>query len=445
MPKSFILPGQPTRYARDQNFRIEHTKIEIELYFESSSMSGIVSHRVTSIGRPIKYVKFDSVDLSIKSTKVNGKNASFTIGGTSVKVDLGFELSLGSSAEIMIDYSGAPKKGLYFRGPTKKHPTRFVHAFTQGQSEDSKYWVPCYDYPNMKATSEVLIQVPANMIAVSNGRLVSVRDSGVNKKLWHFTQEIPHSSYLQSLVVGEYEKISEVHDGVSVEYYVPSARKQDAARSFSKTPKMLDYFSTVTGLKYPYPKYSQAVVSDFMFGGMENISATTLTDTTLHDERSHLDYQSDDLVSHELAHQWFGDLITCRDWSHAWLNEGFATYFNALFREHDRGWDDFQYAMQVNFDTLAEEIDERYHRQIVEKRYWDSEELFDMHTYMKGAWVLHGIRGVLGDDLFWKAVKLYVSTNRATNVETSDFRKAIEQVSGLNLEKYFEQWLYSPG
>ena len=445
MPKSFVLPGQPTRYARDRYFRIEHTKLELELNFESASISGVVSHRITPMGKPVRSIQLDSVDLSIKSTKANGKSCSFSSGETTLRVDLGFELLAGTSAEVAIEYSGAPKKGLYFRGPTKHHPTRFVHAFTQGQSEDSKHWFPCYDYPNMKATSEVLLQVPANMVAVSNGRLVSVRDSGINKKLWHFSQEIPHSSYLQSIVVGEYEKISDVHDGILVEYYVPSSRIHDASRSFSKTPKMLDYFSNVTGMKYPYPKYSQAVVSDFMFGGMENISATTLTDNTLHNERAHMDFQSDDLVSHELAHQWFGDLITCRDWSHAWLNEGFATYFNALFREHDRGWDDFQYTMHVDFDTLSEEIDERYHRQIVEKRYWDAEEMFDMHTYMKGAWVLNGIRGVLGDDLFWKALRHYVSTHKERSVETSDFRKSIEQVSGLDFEKFFDQWLYSPG
>ena len=363
MPRSFILPGQPTKYARDRNFRIEHTRIEIDLDFDKCSISGQVTHKISPFANRLRSVEFDSVDLAIIEAKVNGKDASFNIGPSSVRVDLGFDLDPGSSAEVNLSYTGTPKKGLYFRGPTKNYPTRFLHAFTQGESADNRYWFPCYDYPNNKGTSEVLVHAPSNMTVISNGRLISVTEAQTGKKLWHFSQEIPHSSYLQSLVVGEYEKISELHGGISVEYYVPSERKQDAARSFGKTPKMLDFFSKVTGQKYPYPKYAQSVVSEFMFGGMENISATTLTDLTLHDEREHMDYQSDDLVSHELAHQWFGDLLTCSDWSHAWLNEGFATYFNALFREQDNGWDDFQYAMQINYEFLIEEVEERYHRQ----------------------------------------------------------------------------------
>ena len=263
--------------------------------------------------------------------------------------------------------------------------------------------------------------------------------------MWHYSQEIPHSAYLLSLIVGNYERIAEDCDGISVEYYVPRDRKADAARSFQKTPRMLDFFGRITGLKYPYPKYSQSVVSDFMFGGMENISATTLTEKTLHDERAHLDFQSENLVSHELAHQWFGDYLTCKDWSHAWLNEGFATYFNALFREYEEGPEDFQYAMYSNFEKLNDDSNERYHRQIVEKRYWDPEEMFDSHAYEKGSWVLNAIRGILGDDLFWKAIRKYVATYKLSLVETSDFRKILEEVSGLNFEQFFEQWLYSPG
>jgi aminopeptidase N len=165
----------------------------------------------------------------------------------------------------------------------------------------------------------------------------------------------------------------------------------------------------------------------------------------LHDERAHLDFTSDNLVSHELAHQWFGDLLTCKDWSHAWLNEGFASYFTALWREHDLGVEDFQYFMYNPYmDKLVDELD-RYHRAIVTKKYWDADELFDSHTYEKGAWVLNGIRGLLGDELFFKAIKQYVSKHKNSNVETADFRKELEEVSGQDLENFFDQWLYSPG
>jgi len=445
LPSSFILPGQPTRYTRDVPFKIEHLKLELDPDFESRKILAKSSFKIAAFGGPISHIELDAVDLNFKSILVNGAVAKFETRPRLVRIELGFELQAGSTLDLVIEYAAAPKKGLYFRGPSKDFPNRFVHLFTQGQAEDSKYWYPCFDYPNMRFTSEVLVKSPADMIVVSNGKLVSTKEIENGKKLWHYSQEIPHSSYLLSVIVGHYERIAEDCDGISVEYYVPRDRKADAARSFQKTPQMLEYFRRVTGLKYPYPKYSQSVVSDFMFGGMENISATTLTEKTLHDERAHLDFQSENLVSHELAHQWFGDYLTCKDWSHAWLNEGFATYFNALFREYDEGPEDFQYTMYSNFEKLNDDSNERYHRQVVEKRYWDPEEMFDSHAYEKGSWVLNAIRGTLGDDLFWKAIRKYVATYKLSLVETSDFRKIVEEVSGLSFEQFFEQWLYSPG
>jgi aminopeptidase N len=445
MPREFVLPGQPTKYARDLTFKIEHTKLEVELFFDTRSLRARVAHRLRPIANPIRFLELDAAELAISSVKVNEKKVEYQTGPTTIRIDLGSELAPDSAVEVEIDYSGTPKKGLYFRVPTKEHPETTVHAFTQGQAEDTKYWMPCYDYPNMKATFEAFVTAPGNMTAVSNGELVSVRDATGGKKLWHFSEEVPHSSYLHSLVVGEYEKMSEARDRVAIEYYVPAAKKDLSSRSFQKTPKMMAFFGKFTGEEYPYPKYAQTVVADFMFGGMENITATTLTDRTLHDERAHLDFQSENLVSHELAHQWFGDLITCKDWSHAWLNEGFATYFNALFREVEEGANDFQYTMYGNWEKVQEEVDERYERRIVENRYWHADELFDSHTYEKGSWVIHGIRGILGDRLFQRVIQHYVAKNRAANVETGDFRKALETISGLNFERFFEQWLYSPG
>ena len=427
------------------HFEIEHLKLEIEPDFESKKILAKTTSKIRAVGKPISFVEIDAVDFAFKSIKVNGVKAKYETRPRSVKVDLGSELQIGMTLYLEMEYTAIPKKGLYFRGPSNDFPNRFVHLFTQGQAEDSKYWYPCFDYPNMRFTSEVIAKVSANMVVVSNGKLLSTKETNDGKKIWHFSQEIPHSSYLLSLIVGNYETIVEDHDGISVEYYVPADKKGDAVRSFQKTPLMLDFFGRVTGLKYPYPKYAQTVVSDFMFGGMENISATTLTEKTLHDERAHLDFQSENLVSHELAHQWFGDYIACKDWSHAWLNEGFATYFNALFREYDEGSDDFQYTMYSNFEKLSDDSNERYHRQIVENRYWDPEELFDSHTYEKAAWVLNGIRGLLGEDLFWKAIRKYVAKWKVSIVETSDFRKILEDVSGVDFEEFFKQWLYSPG
>jgi aminopeptidase N len=446
MPRSFVLPGQPTSYARSRNFNITHTKLELELDFERKSINGRVFHIIEPIGNSINFVEFDSAELSIESISVKGQKISdYQTRSRSILIPLGFELKTGNKTEVEINYTAVPRRGLYFRAPNKEFPEWKVHAFTQGQSEDSKFWYPCYDYPNMRTTTEMLITVPSNMIVVSNGKLVSCSEEKGGRRTWHFLQEIPHPAYLTSLVAGEFKVSEEMYQGVLLQYVYPEGRDEEARRSFEKTPRMIDFFSKVTGQNYPYPKYSQSTVSDFMYGGMENISATTLTDRTLHDERAHLDFTSDDLVSHELAHQWFGDLLTCKDWSHAWLNEGFATYFAALWREQDLGPDDFQYFMYYPYmERLTEELD-RYHRAIVTKKYWDADELFDSHTYEKGAWVLNGIRGMLGDDLFFQGIREYVSRHKNSSVETTDFRKILEEISGQDLEYFFDEWLYSPG
>ena len=441
MEKPYVLPGQPTRYAREKNFDILHTKLEVELDFANKSIQGKVTHALNAVA-PILSIELDAAELKINSAKIDGKDAHYSTTGNKLKITSSAPLK--GSFNVEIEYSSTPRKGLYFRGPSKKYPNRFIHAFTQGQAEDSKYWFPCYDYPNMRSTTEMIIKAPKEYLAISNGILVSSKEDG-SKKIWHYKQEVPHPSYLVSLIVGEYERIHENHNGVLLEYYVPKDRVNDVQRSFAKTGKMIDFFSNITGQPYPYPKYAQSVVSDFMFGGMENITATTLTEKTLHDERTHLDATSDMLVAHELVHQWFGDYITCRDWSHAWLNEGFANFFAALFREHDEGVDEYQYFLNGYRENLFDEMDEHYERTIASKQYFDPEERFDSHTYEKGAWVLNALRGYMGDELFFHGMRNYVSSHKNGLVETFEFRRAMEDSSGLNLEPFFEQWIFSHG
>ncbi len=446
MPRSFILPGQPLRYARSHEFKIKHTKLEVELDFEQKAITGTALHVVEPVGAPINSIELDSAELFIKSVTVNQREARYQTKARSLRIELGFELTVGNAADVQIQYSAKPRRGLYFREPTAEFPDRKVHAFTQGQSEDSKFWYPCYYYPNMRTETETLITAPSNMIVVSNGKLLEQKQVANGKKrTWHFQQQVPHPAYLLSLVAGDFKSVQELHRGVELQYVYPEGKDEEAKRSFGNTGRMIDFFEQVTGQEYPYPKYAQSAVADFMFGGMENIGATTLTYRTLHDARAHLDFTSDNLVSHELAHQWFGDLLTCKDWSHAWLNEGFASYFNALWVEHDQGARDFQYYMYNPFEEGLNIELERYHRAIVNKHYWDADELFDAHTYQKGAWVLHGLRGFLGDQLFFQGIKNYVAAHKNSNVETADFRKALERVSGKDLESFFDQWLYSAG
>ncbi len=365
---------------------------------------------------------------------------------TSLRILPDTVLPVGDAASVEIDYRAKPKIGLHFRGPDASHPDRQLHAYTTGLLlEDPMYYFPCYNYPNMRMTTETLITIPSRMVAIASGKLISIADVSGGKRKWHFRMDTSHVSDVLSIVVGEFAKMQDNFRGIPLEYYFPAGKEDEARRSFQDTPKMMEFFSNVTGVNYPFPKYAQVVVSDFYNGGMEHITAATLTDETLHDERADIDFRSTDLLSHELAHQWFGDLISLRDWSQAWVNEGFATYFNALFHEHDQGKDDFLYYMHSFLEPLKEEISKHYQRPIVTKLYSDSHELFDSHTYLKGAWVLHGIRGILGEEIFWKAVKLYVRQNKEKIVESSDFRRAVEEASGMDFERFFDEWLARPG
>ena len=252
-------------------------------------------------------------------------------------------------------------------------------------------------------------------------------------------------SYLMTLAAGEFTMIEERAGNTPVTYYVTPGREDDARRAFGNTPKMIQFFERAIGVPYPYAKYAQVAVADFIFGGMENTSATTQTDSTLHDARAHLDFKSDPLVAHELAHQWWGDLLTCRDWAHAWLNEGFATYFEALWCEENLGADEFAWNVRQDREAYLDEDANHYRRPIVCNRYRTPIELFDRHLYEKGSLVLHMLRRVTGDELFFKSLNLYCTRHRGANVITQDLQRAFEDTTGRNLDFFFDQWVYKEG
>jgi aminopeptidase N len=441
--KPFILPTSYPHFPPDRQVTISHIKIDITPDFEKQTISAEATLTLQS-----KRDGIDSVTLNLKGMTVHSvKDESelyFEHEGENLIVSLGKPLNRGEQREITIKYSGRPVKGLYFRKPDSFHPERPLQLWTQGEDEDSHYWFPCIDFPGLKLTSEVIAHVPRQMTAISNGKLLEVREEP-EKKRYHWRQDKPHSVYLISLVAGEYIEIKEEVDGIPLYYYVYRGREEDAKRSFSETPKMLKFFSEKIGYRYPWDKYSQTVVSDFIFGGMENTSATTLTDTTLHDERAHIDFSSVPLVAHELAHMWFGDLLTCKHWKHGWLNESFATYFQLLYTEHSRGKDEFLMEQLEDFASYLEEFNSNYARPIATNIYESPSELFDRHLYEKGGLVLNMIRAKLGEEDFWRSISNYVNRNAFGTVETSDFARAIEDVTGISMDEFMEQWIFRPG
>lgn len=443
----FELPGTEPQYAPDRKVDVTHIKLDLTFEIENKTMHGTAEISFTTIQGHLHRVTLDAAEMEIlKVSTPDGHTLNFEHTGSKLHIELSTSLEKDEESVVIIDYKVVePRLGLYFVLPDDDYQDKPVQIWTQGQDEDSKYWFPCFDYPNEKATSELIATVDEKYFALSNGVLAETRhDKSAGTKTYHWYQDVPHVSYLISLVVGEYVERTEYYKDIPLSYYVQPGREEEGERSFGKTPDMVKFFSEKLNFDYPYKKYAQIVVEDFVFGGMENTSATTQTAMTLHDERAHQDYESEPLVAHELAHQWFGDLLTCKDWSHAWLNEGFATYFEALYREHDLGEAEFRYEMYQNAKQFFQE-DGKYRRPIVTNKYREPIDLFDRHLYDKGSLVLHMLRYELGDELFWKVMHHYLETHQGGNVETIDLIRAIEEITGRNMKRFFDQWVFGAG
>ena len=442
------LPGDRPHYAPDKVARIQHIRLDITLDVSNKRVAGECATTLIAINDGLQSVDFDAVEMTIESvTLPDGTALAYEYENERLRVHLPSPQAAGAPFTLAVRYAAAPRRGLYFVAPDDAYPDKPAQVWSQGQDEDSRHYFPCvYDFPNQKATSEMLVTVPEEFYVLSNGTLQDTREDILAKtKTYHWRMDVPHSCYLMSLAAGEFSEVRADADGVPVLYYAQKGREEEVRRTLANTPDMVRFFGEKLGVPYPYSQYAQVFVADFIFGGMENTSATTLTDTVLHDERAHIDYSADSLVAHELAHQWFGDLVTTRDWAHAWLNEGFATYFDALYKEHHEGEDEFRYWMQGVAQTYFSEDPGHYRRPLVSNVYHEPIDLFDRHLYEKGALVLHMVRYLLGDDLFWKSMNHYLTKHRAQNVVTLDFMRAIEEATGHNLEGFFQQWVFSAG
>lgn len=436
--KKFELPGSRPHYPPSLSFTVTHMRLAIEPDLQERSINCDQKLSITIL-QDIDAIKLDAAELQIKSVSAGGKLDFRSIDDV-LAVKLGRTMKEGSKIELAIIYTAKPRQGFYFVAPDKHYPNKHLEAWTQGETTQAKYWFPCIDHPQVKFSSAISVTVQQGFTAISNGKLLKVEQRG-KKQIYHWSEANPHAAYLALVVVGKY---AETTDG-NLQYYVPPERKQDASRTFEQTPNMVKFFEDYLGTKYPYEKYAQVAVQDFVYGGMENSSCTTLTLDTLHDKKAHLDFTSDHLVSHELAHQWFGDLVTCRDWQHIWLNEGFATYCEALYWEASRGNDEFQYYVMQNADDYFEEAGTRYARPIVTKVYKHPDDLFDRHSYEKGGCVLHMLRHRVGDRHFRRSLKTYLQRFANATAETDDLRKVFELETGKSLQQFFDQWLYREG
>jgi len=437
--RPFALPGARPHYGPDKRVDVVHIDLHLTPDLAAKTLAGICTTTVTAVEERVTELRLDAIDLIVLGVRdAGGAALAFRTAAESLTVVLAEPLLAGETTSFAVEYRvEQPRRGLYFIDAPQQ-------LWTQSQDQDARYWFPCFDHPAEKQTTAQTIVVPEGLFALGNGALAA-RTTAAGYTTFRYEQRIPHATYLTTLVVGNFRETAQAHPRVPIWFYVEPGREADGERAFGNTPRMIDTFEAAIGVPYPYERYSQIAVAEFIFGGMENTSATTQTDRTLHDARAHLDFSSDPLVSHELAHQWFGDLVTCRDWAQAWLNEGFATYFECVWREADLGWDEYLYDV---FTIVAQYLDEdgdRYRRPIVCNVYRDPIELFDAHLYQKGGAVLHMLRGELGWERMKRTLRRYVSDNAQRSVETIDLVRAIEATTGRNLRGFFAQWIERGG
>lgn len=442
-----LVVAEEKRYnpTPDRYFDVHHIRIEIEVDVKGESVEGNVTHTLSPLRTNLSRIILDSEHTTVSSVMLNGKKAlTFEAQEKKLEIDLGGEYGFEDTLNIKIEYRSEPKLGLFFILPDSVYPEKKLQAWTQGEVMDNHYWVPLHDYPNDRATFETILTVDKNLTAVSNGELISAKEIG-DKKTFHWRENYPMVAYLISFAVGEYKKVEDSHGKLPVNYWVyPEHSREDALRSFGKTPEMIALFNDLTGFPYPYEKYDQVLLEDFMFGGMENITLSHQTDRTMHTESARPDHTSDGLVAHELAHQWYGDLLTTRNWANAWLNEGLTSFMTLVWMAHDKGFDGGEYTRLQSLKSVIR-ANNYNSRPVVQYHYEKSWEVFDANIYAKGAIVMFMLKAHLGDEAFWRGMKHYTQNHAFENVETQDLKKAFEEVTGQNLYWFFDQWIYKKG
>ena len=441
----FELPGAKPHYNPDRPGQVNHIFLDLIIDIPRQSFQGSCQITLTPIRQGISSLTLDAVALNINSVFIEDISQPFDYDRSLLTIHL-LQPTTDKPIILTINYQvKQPQRGLYFIGPDEYYPDKPMQVWTQGEDEDSRFWFPCFDYPGQLTTSEIRVKIPQPYIAISNGELISVEPVGEDR-IYHWSQKQIHPTYLMTLAVGDFAELCDSWNGVPVTYYVEKGREEEGQRSMGKTPRMIEFFSQKFGYPYPYPKYAQVCVDDFIFGGMENTSTTILTDRCLIDQRASIDHTwTESLVAHELAHQWFGDLVVIKHWSHAWIKEGMASYSEVLWTESEYGKAAASYYLLGEARSYLEEDTSRYRRPIVTHVYREAIELYDRHLYEKGACVYHMIRSILGEDLFGKAIQTFVRDNAHKTVETVDLLRAIEKATGYNLLFLFDQYVYRGG
>ena len=438
-------PDSAPHYAPDRNADVLHIKLDVTPDFEHKTVAGTASITFKPIAKPLTELTLHGVHLNIHDVRSTHSIDDYSVTADDLTIVFRKPIAEGEEFKVDVDYDAEPSKGLYFRTSEMGYDSGDEQIWTQGEPHEARHWFPCFDYPNERSSTEIICHVPKGMTVLSNGvRLGEEVDAESDTKAVHWRQDKPHANYLICLVAGYLDKLEKKHGDIPLSFYTPPSYSQHAANSFRDTADIMAFFEEEIGVPFPWDKYAQVAVLDFHWGGMENTSLTTLTTGTIFSEETENIESSRGLDAHEMAHQWFGDYVTCKDWSHLWLNEGFATYYAHLHAEHQFGRDALLYGMYRDAErrVLPKAKD---HRPIVYKDYKNPGEQFDHRAYPKGSWVLHMLRSQLGPDLYRQCIRTYLEKHALSSVVSEELNSTIEEVTGRSFDRFFDQWVFHPG
>ncbi|MBL4592530.1 MAG: M1 family metallopeptidase, partial [Flavobacteriales bacterium] len=463
------IPERPVYNASNtKQFDLIHTKLAVSFNWDKAYMYGKAELALkphfysqnelvlNARGMDINKVQLMSYEDDIIATFSDLK---YDYDSLLITITLPKEYTKNDTLRLFIDYTSKPNelkeggssaissdKGLYFINEKGEDKDKPMQIWTQGETESNSAWFPTIDSPNQKSTEEIAITVEEKFKTLSNGILSHSEINGDGTRTDFWEMDKLHAPYLFMMAIGEFEVFKDTWRDIEVNYYVEKEYAPYAKDIFGLTPEMLEFFSNKLGVDYPWQKYSQIIVRDYVSGAMENTSAVIFGEFTHQTKREMIDGSAgEDVISHELFHHWFGDLVTCESWSNLPLNESFATYGEVLWREHKYGDDKGAEGLQNDLNSYLGQVKRGNYQDMIRFDYDKREDMFDGHSYQKGGRILHMLRNYIGDDAFFASLKLYLETNKYTDVEMHQLRLACEKVTGKDLNWFFNQWFYAKG
>lgn len=442
-------------------FKLIHTRLELTPLWDSAQLKGNARLTLSPWFYPSDTLVIDAKGFSlhaVRMLKPEKRELSFDYPDSAkLRIQLGKSFSRKDTIIIEVDYTANPSaiqsvgsaaihsdRGLYFINPDGKDTPRPKQLWTQGEPESSSCWFPTLDAPNQKTTQEVYITVPDSFISLSNGKLISTTKNPDGTRTDYWKQDKPHAPYLFMIAAGKFSKVKDSWKGIPVEYYVEPKFEKYAKMTFGNTPEMIEFFSNKFNYPFPWEKYAQIVVREFVSGAMENTGAVVHFEFLQQDSFDYNDGNYEDIISHELAHHWFGDLVTAESWSQISLNESFASYGEYLWKEYKYGKEEAARHIRNDLNTYLYQSGSK-RKPLVRHHFHAPGDVFDVNSYQKGACILHYLRQVMGDEAFFESLSLYLKRQAFNSAEIHHLRLAIEEVTGKDYKTFFDQWFYSPG